>query len=70
MESEKIEFVQFGTKPRDNNLYALDSVGVAWVRVNNIEWESLEEVPRHIQQGLTAGQLMQVMALNKNRSTN
>lgn len=65
MENEKVEFVKFGTKPHDNNLYALDSTGVVWVRVNNDEWDSMEMTPRHIQRGLTAGQLMQVLMLNK-----
>ena len=68
MENEKVEFVKFGTKPYERNLYALDSAGIVWVRVNNDEWESMEEVPRHIKQGLNDSQLMQVMQLNKNHT--
>jgi hypothetical protein len=68
MENEKVEFVKFGTKRYDSHLYALDDTGTVWVRVDNDEWESLEDTPRRIKQGLIAGQLMQVMALNNRRA--
>lgn len=61
---DKVEFVKFGTKPRDNHLYALDDKGIIWVRVDNDEWESLEEQPRRIKQPLKDIQLLQVMKLN------
>jgi hypothetical protein len=57
----KVEFVKFGTKPRDNRTYALDSSGVVWVSTGNMEWESVEQVPRRIKQGLTTGQLAQIL---------
>lgn len=58
----RVEFIKFGTKPRDNHTYALDDKGVIWISVDNAVWESLEDKPRRIKQGLTAGQLMQLMA--------
>ncbi len=61
MTEDKVDFVKFSTKPRDNRLYALDSTGVVWFSAGNDEWESIEDTPRHIKQGLTAGQLMQLM---------
>jgi hypothetical protein len=67
MSEDKIEFVRFGTKPRENRTYALDSKGVVWVSTGNIEWESVEAVPRHIKQGLTTGQLMQLIQQQKAR---
>jgi len=65
MLEDKIEFVRFGTKPRDNRTYALDSKGIMWVSTGNIEWESIEPQPRRIKQGLTTGQLMQIIQQQK-----
>jgi hypothetical protein len=59
---DKVEFVKFGTKARDNHTYALDSKGVIWVSSDGVEWESMEAMPRYIKQGLNAGQIMQIMA--------
>lgn len=64
---DKVEFVKFGTRPRDNHLYALDDKNIIWVSISSDEWESLEEVPRRIKQGLNDFQLWQVMGLNKRR---
>jgi len=59
---EKVEFVKFGTKQRDNHTYALDSKGIVWVSSDGVGWESMEATPRHIKQGLDAGQIMQIMS--------
>lgn len=65
MESEKVEFVKFGTRPRDNHTYALDSNNAVWVNVEADLWESLEKEPRQIHQALTTDQLIQIMAMNR-----
>jgi len=61
MFEERVYFVKFATKDRDNHLYATDDAGTIWVSTNGMEWESIEPTPRRIRQGLTAGQLMQLM---------
>jgi hypothetical protein len=67
MSEDKVEFVRFGTKPRDNRTYALDSKGIAWVSTGNVEWESVEAMPRHIKRGLTAGELMLFIAQQRTK---
>jgi hypothetical protein len=65
MSEDKVEFVRFGTKPRDTHTYAIDSTGTMWFSVGNIEWESIEPVPRRIKQGLTTGQVMLLIQQQK-----
>ncbi len=59
---DKVEFVKFGTKPRDNRTYAVDGKGVMWVCTENEIWESIESEPRRIKRGLTTGELMLFMS--------
>lgn len=61
MESEKVEFVKFGTKPRDNHTYALDGKNVVWMNIEADLWESVEEPPRQIRKSLTIDQVAQIM---------
>ena len=61
MENEKVEFVKFGTRPRDNHTYALDANNVIWVNIEADLWESLEETPQQIRQGITIDQIVQIM---------
>jgi hypothetical protein len=64
---DKIEFVKFGTRQRDNHTYAMDSTGVVWFNVQEDIWESIEDEPRRIKQPLKDMQLLQVMKLNEAR---
>lgn len=70
------EFIQFGIKAANGaeplRVFAKDNEGGVWVRVADDEWESLTEKddngqPKRLKRGLTAGELVKLMALNNTR---